>query len=172
MSKKLFIGIIAFLAVAAVLSFTYFRPLNIKAGVASDEITWHSWEEVQALVKEEPKQVFVDVYTDWCGWCKKMDAGTFTDPAVVEFMNEHYYAVKFNAEQREPVTYQGQTLNFKPGGRRGVHELAVVLLNGRLGYPSFAYLDGNLNRIHVSPGYKTPEVMLNELQQMAERTRQ
>ena len=139
------------------------------SGSESDKITWLSWEEAQEKMKENPKMVFVDVYTDWCGWCKKMDRQTFTDPKVAAYMNDHYYAVKFDAEQKEPATYMGQTMNFRPGGRRGVHQLAVVLLNGRLGYPSFAYLDENMNRIHVSPGYKTAEQMLAELKQVVKR---
>lgn len=137
--------------------------------VNGSEITWLSWEEAQEEMKKEPKKVFVDVYTDWCGWCKKMDRETFTDPEVAKYMNEHFYAVKFNAEQKETLNYQGQELNFRPGGRRGVHELAVVLLNGRLGYPSFAYLDEDMNSLHVSPGYKTPPTMLEELQQISQK---
>ena len=77
------------------------------------------------------------------------------------------YAVKFNAEQKQDETYQGQTLSFRSGGRRGVHQLAVVLLNGRLGYPSFAYLDEQQNIVKVSPGYKEPEVLLTELRTVA-----
>jgi thioredoxin-related protein len=167
MSRNVWIGGGLILIAALIYSFTYFRPGKASASNQDGKIVWHSWEEVQQLVKEDPKPVFVDVYTDWCGWCKKMDKGTFTDPQVVEFMNKNFHAVKFNAEQKAPATYQGQTLNYQPGGRRGVHQLAVVLLNGRLGYPSFSYLDANLNRLHVSPGYKTADVMLAELQQMA-----
>jgi thioredoxin-related protein len=169
MTNKLIIGGAILIMAAIVYSFTYLRPLNLKAGASSEQITWHSWEEVQELNKKKPKKVFVDVYTDWCGWCKKMDQSTFTDPKVIEVMNEHFYAVKFNAEQKEPATYQGQSLNFRPGGKRGVHELAVVLLNGRLGYPSFAYLDTEMKPLHVSPGYKTPDQMLEELEQLAKR---
>jgi thioredoxin-related protein len=168
MSKKFLIGGIILFAAAMVYSFSFLRPTSVKFS-ADQAITWYSWSEVQQQMEKEPKKIFVDVYTDWCTWCKKMDKNTFTDPKVAAFMNENFYAVKFNAEQKQDEVYQGQTLSYRPGGRRGVHQLAVVLLNGRLGYPSFAYLDENMNRIHVSPGYKTPEVMLEELQQMVNR---
>jgi thioredoxin-related protein len=127
-------------------------------------IEWLSWEEAVQRMEKEPKKMFIDVYTDWCGWCKKMDASTFVDPQVVTKMNEHFYAVKFNAEQRESVEYKDHTLQFRAdAGRRGVHELAYSLLDGRMSYPSFVYLDENQNRITISPGYKTGDAMLSEL---------
>lgn len=129
-------------------------------------INWMSWEEAMIAMEDSPKKIFIDVYTDWCGWCKRMDANTFTDEAVIDYMNENYYAVKFNAEGTEDLDYQGRTLSYRPGqnGRRGVHELAIVLLNGRLGYPSFVYLDEETESLKVSPGYKTPDVLLRELE--------
>ncbi len=52
------------------------------AGKKSETIRWISFEEAMKLNKKKPKMVFVDIYTDWCGWCKKMDAETFADPAI------------------------------------------------------------------------------------------
>ncbi|HMQ60609.1 MAG TPA: DUF255 domain-containing protein [Flavilitoribacter sp.] len=132
-------------------------------------IKWYSFEEAVALSAKKPKKMFIDVYTDWCGWCKKMDQSTFTDPQVAEFMNRNFYAVKFNAEQKELVQFKGHELKYMPNaGRRGVHELAYALLDGRLGYPSFVYLDENQNRISISPGFKNGDVMLKELRYIAE----
>ena len=51
--------------------------------LSQDKINWMSFEEAIARSKEDPKHIFVDVYTDWCGWCKKMDASTFVDPVIV-----------------------------------------------------------------------------------------
>lgn len=131
-------------------------------------INWMSWEEAMTASAEQPKKIFIDVYTDWCGWCKRMDANTFTDEAVIDYMNENFYAVKFDAEGKGDKEYKGRKLVYRAdAGRRGVHELAIVLLNGRLGYPSFVYLDEQQDPLKVSPGYKTPEVLLTELKAMA-----
>ena len=50
------------------------------AGIAQDvqesKIKWISIEEAEKLNKENPKKIMIDVYTDWCGWCKKMDKDT------------------------------------------------------------------------------------------------
>ena len=133
------------------------------------QVKWYTWDEAIKAAEKSPKKVFVDVYTQWCGWCKKMDQSTFTDPQVAEFMNRNFYAVKFNAEQKELVQFKGHELKYMPNaGRRGVHELAYALLDGRLGYPSFVYLDENQNRISISPGFKNGDVMLKELRYIAE----
>ncbi len=122
------------------------------------KIKWYSIEEAVELNKKKKKKFFVDVYTEWCGWCKKMDAGTFVDPVIVKYMNEHYYAVKFDAESKEPVSINGQEyVNTNPGVKRSTHQLAVALLSGKLSYPSFVFLDEEVKLITVLPGFNPPE---------------
>ncbi len=121
-----------------------------------ETIKWLSIEEALELNKKNPKGIFIDVYTDWCGWCKKMDATTFVNPQVTELMNKHFYAVKFNSETyKNKLEFNGQEFNFNPSmGRRGVHEFAVSILQGKLSYPSYAFLDEKLNLVTVVPGYR------------------
>jgi len=130
--------------------------------VATD-IEWISWEEAVERNEKEPRKIFVDVYTEWCGWCKKMDASTFKDKDVIEMMDGDFYAVKFDAEQKEDIQFQGHTFKFMKGGRRGAHQLASALLDGRLGFPSFVILDETFSRIMLSPGFKQPAELLTEL---------
>ena len=139
-----------------------------KEAVADSPIKWMSWEDAIAAANNNPKKLFVDVYTDWCGWCKKMDNTTFADPSVAAYINENFYPIKFNAEQREIVEYNGYSLKFINQGRRGVHELAYSLLDGQLGYPSYVYLDEAQRRITVSPGFKQVPDLLKELSFIAE----
>jgi thioredoxin-related protein len=123
------------------------------------KIKWLDFEEAVALNKKKPKKMFIDMYTDWCGWCKKMDAATFINPVIVKYMNENFYAVKFNAERKDTVTFNGkQYMNPNPSGSRSSHQLAQELLSGRMSYPSFVFLDENLNKVTTVPGYrKAPE---------------
>lgn len=127
------------------------------------EINWMSWNEAIEANKKTPKKIFVDVYTNWCGWCKKMDKSTFKDPKVVAALNQDFYAVKFNAEQKEVINFNGSDFKFVNQGRRGVHQLAYALLDGRLGYPAFVYLDESFSRIMLSPGFKQPDQIIKEL---------
>ena len=55
--------------------------------------------------KNEPKKIFMDVYTKWCGPCKLLDRKTFANPYVAAYVSEHYYAVKFDAEGQETINF-------------------------------------------------------------------
>jgi len=163
MKKVLFGGLLIILA-GLTYAFTSASAASSQtAPEALEELKWYSWEEAVEANKQEPKKLFVDVYTDWCGWCKKMDKSTFVDPEVSAYLRENFYPVKLNAEQREAIEFDGTTFNFVESGRRGVHELAYALLDGRLGYPAFVYLDEEMKRITISPGYKTADVIMKEL---------
>lgn len=126
-------------------------------------VKWYTIEEASALAKTNPRPIFVDAYTDWCGWCKKLDQDTFSNPVIAEILNTKYYAVKFDAEGKEPVTFQGR--KFVNDGSLGkTHQLAYALLQGKLGYPTVVFLTANSELITPVSGYKTPaqiEPMLN-----------
>ncbi|GAB3196093.1 thioredoxin-related protein [Pontibacter aydingkolensis] len=117
----------------------------------AEKIKWLTIEQAAARMKQEPRKVVIDVYTDWCGWCKKMDKSTFTDPEVAALVNKHFYAVKLDAEGKDPITLNGHTYTFKPEYRS--HELAVALLQGQMSYPTTVYLDEKFNMIAPVPGY-------------------
>ena len=116
-------------------------------------IQWMTFEEAVEKSKTEKRKIFIDVYTDWCGWCKVMDKKTFNEPAVAKLLNEKYYPVKFNAEQRGDVVFQGTTFKFIDQGGRGTHQLAAALLNNQLSYPSVVFLNEQFAIIHIQKGY-------------------
>lgn len=122
-------------------------------GADSQEINWLSFEEAIEKNKENPKKIMVDVYTDWCGWCKVMDNKTFSNPVVAEYVNNNFYPVKFDAEQESAIEFNGQVYNYVSQGRRGYHELAAVLLNGKMSFPSVVFLDEDVNVIYPLQGY-------------------
>jgi thioredoxin-related protein len=129
------------------------------AAPSGAKIKWVDFEEAAALNAKKPKKIFIDMYTDWCGWCKKMDQSTFLNPVIVDYMNKNFYAVKFNAERKDTVAYKGKDyVNPNPTGQRASHQLSQVILNGRMSYPSFAFMDEDMNMVTVVPGYrKAPE---------------
>ncbi len=120
-------------------------------------VKWYTIEEVQELVKTAPRKIYIDMYTDWCGWCKVMDKKTFTDESVAEKLNTNFYAVKFDAEGKDEVQFKDKTFKFVAQGSRGYHELAAALMQGKMSYPTSVFLDENLNIISPLPGYYPPE---------------
>ena len=130
---------------------------------SAQEVTWLSWSEAATLAKTDasPKKIFVDIYTDWCGWCKKMDKDTFQNPKVAAYMAENFYMVKLDGEGKEPIEFKGKTYKFIPSGRKGYHEFAATLMNGRMSYPTTIFLDEEMNVLSPVPGYQKPDPFLN-----------
>ena len=117
------------------------------------KVQWMSLEEAQEKAKTEKRKIFIDVFTDWCGWCKRMDESTFVDPEIAKYLNENYYPVKLNAEQQQDINFNNKTYHFRKNGARGYHELAAELLNNRLSFPTVVFLDESLNLIQSIPTY-------------------
>ena len=83
-----------------------------------------------------------------------MDKATFQNPEVAKYMNEHYYNVKFDAEQKKSIEMLGNTFKFIPQGKRGYHELAAALLNGKMSYPTVVFMNPKFEMLSPVPGYQ------------------
>ena len=135
------------------------------SNTAKVSVKWYTWEEAIAANKIEKRKLMIDVYTGWCGWCKVMDKKTFSDKAVAAYLNNNFYPIKLDAEQKEAIQYDQHTFEYMAGqGRRGVHALAYSLLDGQLSYPSIVFMDENIQRIMISKGFKGPDEFLEELE--------
>jgi len=123
-----------------------------------DGIQWMGFEEAVAKNNSQPKKIFIDVYTDWCGWCRKMDQSTFKEQQVVDYINQNYYAVKLDAETRDTIYFRDHKFAYIPANK--ANELAVSLLNGKMSYPSYVFLDEKFNLLTPVAGYlKTEQLM-------------
>lgn len=159
----------ALLACLGIVTLAAFRNQPLATENPEPVLKWYTWEEAVALNKTKPKKIFVDVFTDWCGWCKRMDKTTFSDEKVSAYLAANFYPVKLNAEQKADIQFNGETFKFVDSGNgRGVHTLAYALLDGQMGYPSMVYLNEKYERIMISPGYKEVPDMLKELKFAAE----
>lgn len=133
--------------------------LGSASAATTERIKWYTLKQAFELNKTQPKKIFVDVFTDWCGWCKRMDATTFTQPQIVKYMNEKYYAVKFNAEGMDTITFNGKVFtNPNPHiGERSTHQLTPILLGEQLSYPSFVIFNEKNEVLNSLKGYMTPQ---------------
>ena len=127
--------------------------------VNAQEVKWLSFEEALALNKKNPKPILLDMYTDWCGWCKKMDKTTYKNKVIVDYINQNFYAIKMDGEGKKDITFRNHTFKFKNEGRRGYHELAAALMNGKMSYPTTIFMNQKEELLDKIPGYLDAKTM-------------
>ena len=115
---------------------------------AQAQVKWHTIEEA-ATAKIEEQLYFVDFYTDWCGYCKKMDRETFSDATVAKLLNKYFYPVKFDAEGSNTFQWRGKTYRPVNQGRNRQHEFA----RGLQGYPTFVLYKADGTVLQAIPGF-------------------
>ena len=123
---------------------------------AQETIKWMRFDEAIKACEKSPKKIFIDVYTDWCGWCKRMDQSTFSHPVIAKYMNEHFYAVKFDAECNDTIEFKGHRFlgTSRHDGKKGSHQLAYALLQGRMSYPSYVIMNEEKQVLQVINGFQ------------------
>jgi thioredoxin-related protein len=123
--------------------------------VHKEKINWISFEQAEKMLKTDPRPILVDVYTDWCGWCKVMDKKTYANNNVADYINKYYYAIKFNAESKTSVLWRGKTYQYEAQYR--MHGLAVELLKGDAGFPTTVFIPVNPAEPQPIPGFLEPK---------------
>lgn len=170
-------GLMLALFALSALSFFSFNSAAPKATQSTEgksAVHWMSFEEAVAKLKADKaagrkgKKIFIDVYTDWCGWCKRMDALTFQQPHIATYLNENFYPVKFNAEQKEDIQFANKTFSFVNQGRRGYHQLAAALLEGKMSYPTVVFLNEDIELLQRVPGFLDAKLFDTILHYLAE----
>ena len=141
--KKIAILLSVFITILCIYSF---KPSN-------DEVKWMNFNEGYSLAKKKNKIMLVDVYTEWCGWCKRMDKDTYAKPSIATELNKNYVSVKFNPEVTGiTYTYNGKTYD-GPG-------LAGAISNNSIsGYPTTVFINPTSHNTKIEVGYKNESDM-------------
>lgn len=143
------------LALALLVPSISFAQESEKADSAEEaKINWLKYEEGIKQAQESDKKVFIDFYTDRCGWCKKMDRETFTDARVIDYMNTNFVSVKVNGGSSRELEVEG----FKTNERQIASQLYGVR-----GYPTYWFLEPDGSKIGRQPGYQPAEQFLQLL---------
>lgn len=104
------------------------------------------FEDIAALQKTNPRPVVVFIHTDWCRYCQGMKNTTFKNDNIVKLLNENFYFLDLNAEEKRNIRFHQKTFKYKPtGNNTGVNELAEQLgsTNGKLSYPALCFLNAD-----------------------------
>ncbi|MEP2024152.1 MAG: thioredoxin fold domain-containing protein [Reichenbachiella sp.] len=121
-----------------------------------DSIKWNNLETAQSFSKNNPRPIFIEFTAKWCGWCKKMDKTTFSDEAVIDLLNDEYYAVKIDFDSPALIEFQGEQYTGK--------QLAKHF--GIDGLPTMIYIPANQKSSETIVGYKTAKQLIKELSKL------
>lgn len=124
-----------------------------KEKAAAEKLKWISLDAAADGLKKEKRPVLIDLYTDWCGWCKVMDRKTYGNKNVTSYVQEKFYPVKFDAEGRKSITWNGKTYDFN--NRHKTHDFAIYLTNGQLSYPTTVIIPPG-GEPQAIPGFLAP----------------
>ena len=133
--------------------------VSFKMADQKEELKWESWNTGYEKGKKEKKIILIDAYTEWCGWCKKMDRDTYTNADVIKKINEHFVPVKFNPELDQKYMIDGKEVS-------GFELLGLLSQNNRTGYPTTFFLVTTKNTVYIEPGYQNAEKFLVTLDNM------
>jgi thioredoxin-related protein len=142
-------ALLALVSTVFIFSFTKVKPTE------KEKINWLTMDEVNVKMKSDPKPVIIDLYTDWCYWCKVMDKKTYTNSKVTSYINQHFYAVKLNAETKDDVKWDNKNYEYNSGDK--INDFALYVTQGQLAFPNTVIFPEMQNPPAAIPGFMEPK---------------
>ena len=117
----------------------------------AETIHWITLEEAQEKMKKDPKKVYIDVYTNWCIWCRKLESTTFVNPQVIDYINTNYYAIRLDAETEDTLFFKGKGYARISGSN--TNALVAEWMRSEFTYPTSIFFDEYFKNPQPVPGY-------------------
>lgn len=141
-----------------------FLPLSVFSQLQN-----YSFSELDSLQKTMQKNIVIFIHTDWCKFCQSMKNTTFKNKEIIKLLNEKFWFVDLNAEEKQDIIFNGHTFKYKPtGSNTGIHELAEQLgtVNGKVAYPTFCILNADYEIIFQYDGFLSSSDLLKVLNEV------
>jgi thioredoxin-related protein len=131
----------------------------------------YSFEQIDSLQRNQNRKIIVFVHTDWCKYCQAMKNSTFKNKEVIKNLNENFYFITLNAEEKSTITFNSRKFVFKTNGNTtGIHELAYELasLNNQTTYPTICVLTAQNEIVFQESNYLPAKEFLMILEKLKE----
>lgn len=134
---------------------SFFGVLNFVGKLNAQQRT-HPIEIAEQQQKNDQRNLIVFIHTDWCLYCQSMQNSTFNAKAVKSIVDQNFYFIELNAEEKRDIRFAGKTFKYKPTGvKTGFHDLATALgrVNGQVSFPTLVILNSQNEIIFQYSGY-------------------
>jgi len=141
--------------VISVISIELLCMINPVRAQTKEKLSWLTLQEAEIAYKKERKPILIDLYTDWCGWCRVMDKKTYSNKNVINYLHDKFYIVRLNAETKEKISWADKVFDFNQSNR--TNDIALYFTQGRLSYPTTVIISADGSEPQTLPGYLTPK---------------
>jgi thioredoxin-related protein len=144
-----------------------FLMIILQQGYA--QLKTYQFEQLDSLQKKEARPVVVFIHTDWCKYCAAMQNTTLQNKEVISTLNESFYFIDLNAEEKRSITILDNTFKYKPtGNNTGIHELAeqLALVKGKVSYPTLSFLNSKYEITFQNPQFMDASDLLTILNKL------
>ena len=127
-----------------------------------------TFEELDSALLAKPKRTVIFLHTDWCKYCQSIKTTSFKNEELISTLNEEFYFVMFNGEEKETVSFQNKSYSYIPrGATSGSHELAFEIgqIDGKLLFPTIVILDTNLTVLYKRASFHSASELLKVIDQ-------
>jgi thioredoxin-related protein len=133
------------------------------------QLQQYKFVQIDSLQTIEKKNTVIFFQTDWCKFCKAMKSSTFKNQKVIEALNNNFYFIDFDAEQKEAITFDNKIFTYKNNGTSsGIHEIAVALAteNKQINFPAVVILNPKNEIIFRYNGFLSSQDLKNILEKL------
>lgn len=124
--------------------FVAFACLSLHAQTIFAQIKTVQFERIDSLQKTQNRNVVIFIHTGWCKYCQTIRNTTFKNDSIIKMLNDKFYFIDLNAEDKNNIVFRRHTFKYKPtGANTGMHELAEQLgtMDGKVAYPTLCVLN-------------------------------